>query len=212
MLRWLAYQATRDLSRPPVASTTAMRCLQGLSYSSRRRHQTPVSLRPPGGARSEPLVHAPEAVQSAGIGGVGVMDDAVLEHERTHAHGSPNASPRTLTQTATRRRYHVRPPACQSLHSANQAEWPGGVWRTAETHRALDHLGFSHYAPSFVMTGSGVRIPLAAPGNSPDNSDTCGHFRESARSAVVGRTRLPRHGWDPALFKQGTDLAPAILL
>src|SRR5207249_4257790 len=85
--------------------------------------------------------------------------DAVLEHERTHAHGSPNASPRTLTQTATRRRYHVRPPACQSLHSANQAEWPGGVWRTAETHRALDHLGSSHYAPSFVMTGSGGSNP-----------------------------------------------------
>src|SRR5260370_10775939 len=28
----------------------------------------------------EPLVHAPEAVQSARIGGIGVVDDAVLEH------------------------------------------------------------------------------------------------------------------------------------
>src|SRR6266849_10030144 len=30
----------------------------------------------------EPLVHAPEAVQSAHIGGIGVVDDAVLKHER----------------------------------------------------------------------------------------------------------------------------------
>src|SRR5262245_66643431 len=39
---------------------------------------------PPGRA-VEPLVHAPEAVQSARISGIGVVDDAVLEHERAHA-------------------------------------------------------------------------------------------------------------------------------
>src|SRR5438876_6190491 len=33
----------------------------------------------------EPLVHAPEAVQSARVGGIGVIDDAVLERERAHA-------------------------------------------------------------------------------------------------------------------------------
>src|SRR5438093_12008487 len=38
----------------------------------------------PGGA-VEPLVHAPEAVQSARIGGIRVVDDAVLERERAHA-------------------------------------------------------------------------------------------------------------------------------
>src|SRR5207249_3313857 len=38
----------------------------------------------PGGA-VEPLVHAPEAVQSARVGGIGVVDDAVLERERAHA-------------------------------------------------------------------------------------------------------------------------------
>ena len=32
----------------------------------------------------EPLVHAPKAVQSAGIGGIGVVDDAVVGHERAH--------------------------------------------------------------------------------------------------------------------------------
>src|SRR5690242_20563786 len=32
----------------------------------------------------EPLVHAPEAVQSARIGGIGVVDDSVLERERAH--------------------------------------------------------------------------------------------------------------------------------
>src|SRR5262245_46132176 len=39
----------------------------------------------PLGGAVEPLVHAPEAVHSAGIGGIGVVDDAILEHERTHA-------------------------------------------------------------------------------------------------------------------------------
>src|SRR5258708_24723148 len=33
----------------------------------------------------QPLVHAPEAVQSTRIGGIGVVDDAVLEHECAHA-------------------------------------------------------------------------------------------------------------------------------
>src|SRR5207237_184600 len=33
----------------------------------------------------EPLVDAPEAVQSARIGGIGVVDDAVLERARAHA-------------------------------------------------------------------------------------------------------------------------------
>jgi hypothetical protein len=37
------------------------------------------------GGAVEPLVHAPEAVQSARIGGIGVVDDAVLKHERAHA-------------------------------------------------------------------------------------------------------------------------------
>src|SRR5687768_15138320 len=32
----------------------------------------------------EPLVHAPQAVQSARIRGIGVIDDAVLEHECAH--------------------------------------------------------------------------------------------------------------------------------
>src|SRR3989475_9159434 len=39
----------------------------------------------PLGCAVEPLVHAPEAVQSARIGGIGVVDDTVLEHERAHA-------------------------------------------------------------------------------------------------------------------------------
>src|SRR3989442_7723486 len=52
----------------------------------------PVVAAPPGarlvaslGCAVEPLVHAPEAVQSARIGGIGVVDDAVLERERAHA-------------------------------------------------------------------------------------------------------------------------------
>src|SRR5213594_744176 len=38
----------------------------------------------PSGRAVEPLVHAPEAVQSARIGGIRVVDDAVLERERAH--------------------------------------------------------------------------------------------------------------------------------
>src|SRR5260221_3865798 len=37
----------------------------------------------------EPLVHAPEAVQSARIGGIGLVDDSVLCHERAHARPPP---------------------------------------------------------------------------------------------------------------------------
>src|SRR4051812_19814035 len=37
----------------------------------------------------EPLVHAPEAVQPARVGRVGVIDDAVLAHERAHAGSLP---------------------------------------------------------------------------------------------------------------------------
>src|SRR6266850_1554322 len=37
------------------------------------------------GGAVEPLVHAPETVHSARIGGVGVVHDAVLQHERAQA-------------------------------------------------------------------------------------------------------------------------------
>src|SRR5438128_5288832 len=39
----------------------------------------------PLGCAVEPLVHAPKAVESARIRGIGVVDDAVLERERAHA-------------------------------------------------------------------------------------------------------------------------------
>src|SRR5882672_7444497 len=39
----------------------------------------------PLGGAVEPLVHAPEAVQSARIGGIGVVDHAVLARERAQA-------------------------------------------------------------------------------------------------------------------------------
>src|SRR5262245_51484121 len=39
----------------------------------------------PLGGTVEPLVHAPEAVHSTRIGGIAVVDAAILEHERAHA-------------------------------------------------------------------------------------------------------------------------------
>ena len=56
---------------------------QPLAYSSWRRHQSPARCVPWGAV--EPLVHTPEAVQSARISGIGVVDDAIFEHERAHA-------------------------------------------------------------------------------------------------------------------------------
>src|SRR6516162_8338269 len=44
-----------------------------------------VGLVAPLGRAVEPLVHAPQGVQSARKGGIGVVDDAVLERERAHA-------------------------------------------------------------------------------------------------------------------------------
>src|SRR5262245_65894508 len=44
-----------------------------------------VGLVAPAGCTVEPLVHAPEAVQSARVGRIGVVDAAVLAHERAHA-------------------------------------------------------------------------------------------------------------------------------
>src|SRR5439155_5703984 len=54
------------------------------SYSSCRRHQTPVSLRPLG-ARSSHWYMPHKCVQSARIGGIGVVNDTVFECQRAHA-------------------------------------------------------------------------------------------------------------------------------
>ena len=37
------------------------------------------------GSAVEPLIHSPESVQSARIGGIGMIDDSILEDERAHA-------------------------------------------------------------------------------------------------------------------------------
>src|SRR5437879_3833717 len=55
-----------------------------LPYSSWRFHQNTRLIASFGGT-VEPLVHSPEAVHSARIGGIGVVDDVVVEHECAHA-------------------------------------------------------------------------------------------------------------------------------
>src|SRR5262249_48928695 len=84
--RWEARSETmhREISRPPVAPTTpttgsALIVLVVAAPPNAARLVAPL------GGAVEPLVHAPEAVQSARIGGIGVVDDAVLEHECAHA-------------------------------------------------------------------------------------------------------------------------------
>src|SRR5436190_17633353 len=64
----------------------------------------------------EPLVHAPQAVQSTGIGGIGVVDNAVIERERAHA--------RPLAYV------------CVHVGSAHGSELTGPVGRGARRYRA----------------------------------------------------------------------------
>src|SRR5262245_30774063 len=44
----------------------------------------PVLVAPKRGA-IEPLIHTPQRIEAARVGRVGVIDDAVFEHERAHA-------------------------------------------------------------------------------------------------------------------------------
>src|SRR5882724_6218189 len=48
----------------------------------------------PLGGAVEPRVHAPDAVHAARKGGIGVVDDAILEHERAHARPVANVGGR----------------------------------------------------------------------------------------------------------------------
>src|SRR5258708_36606656 len=59
------------------------------------------------------------------------------------------------------------------------------------------------YGTSFVMTGSGVRIPLAAPAINPDKSGPCGHFgRSPPREFLPTRTisRTAAEAWIPISY------------
>src|SRR6266849_8321479 len=80
-------------SRPTWQGTTLPRRAMAVRASASRSSLVVLIVAAPPDARLvaplggavEPLVHAPEAVQSARIGGIGVVHDAVLEHERAHA-------------------------------------------------------------------------------------------------------------------------------
>src|SRR5712692_5174615 len=99
---------TAALAAKSGAETPKKACREARSEAMRREISSPavaprqprlrsalvvlVVAAPPGarlvaplGGAVEPLVHAPEAVESARIGGIGVVDDAVLERERAHA-------------------------------------------------------------------------------------------------------------------------------
>src|SRR5262249_35443633 len=71
-----------EISRPAVTPRQPRRCSALVLVVAA---PPDARLVPPLGGAVEPLVHAPEAVQSTRIGGIGVVDDAVLEHERAHA-------------------------------------------------------------------------------------------------------------------------------
>src|ERR1700686_4476161 len=61
--------------------------------------------------------------------------------------------------------------------------------RTANRFAAL----IAHqYGTSFVMTGSGVQIPLAAPVINPDKSGPCGHFGRSPPCEFLATRTISR--------------------
>ena len=72
-----------------IPSTAAVRprrpCLSLNACRTRRGGATRRLSRCGPGCAVEPLVHTPETIQSARIGGIGVIDDAVFEHEGAHA-------------------------------------------------------------------------------------------------------------------------------
>src|SRR5580765_4314465 len=78
----------------------------------------------PLGRAVEPLGHAPEAVQSARIGGIGMVDDAVLECERSHALSRP-ALLRPLRGVAVRESSIRSRPKCSSAPSDGIACYTG---------------------------------------------------------------------------------------
>src|SRR3979490_692873 len=78
---WSVMAPSIALSSVPSASARARALVGVLVVSPPPAARLVASL----GGAVEPLVHAPEAVQSARIGGIGVVDGAVLERERAHA-------------------------------------------------------------------------------------------------------------------------------
>src|SRR5438552_410151 len=98
------------------------------------------------GGAIEPLVHAPEAIQSARISGIRVIDHAVLERERAHA----------------------RPLADVGVHvgSAHGSELTGSVGCRARRYRGDRFLAFVVVVDSLALfllreRGAEVRVEIA---------------------------------------------------
>src|SRR5258708_4224300 len=124
------------------------------------------------GGAVEPLVHAPKTVQSARIGGIGVVDNAVIEHERAHA--------RPLARVSG----HVGP--------AGRSNLGDGLRNRLRVHREAAASEIVFYAPfALLLLGEGdvevdveVAVVRGGPGKRP------------AQSLLVGlqlRERRPRH-------------------
>src|SRR5205823_10622278 len=85
----------------------------------------------PLGGAIEPLIHSPEAVQSARVGGIRVIDNAVLERERAH----------------------TRPLAYVGVHvgSAHGSELTGPVGCRARRYRGDRFLAFVVVVDAFAL-------------------------------------------------------------
>src|SRR5262245_49945013 len=79
--------ATKSSAETPTNATTSALVLVVAAPPDARLVASP-------GGAVEPLVHAPEAVQPARIGGIRVVDDAVLEREGAHARPLARVRPR----------------------------------------------------------------------------------------------------------------------
>src|SRR5579872_3893374 len=95
---------------------------------------------PPLGSAVEPLPHAPEAVQSARIGRIRVVDDAILDDESTH--------PRPLAEKSR----HIDPSPVYILGGrAARAGWlPGAFASVVVFDAAFAQLLFGTEADAVV--------------------------------------------------------------
>ena len=96
------YSSPRLQASPGCANDTHD-LAQRWSYSSWRRHQTPVSLRPLGGAASH--WYMPQRPSSPRIGGIGVVDDPLVSKIQTKgstADRRPDAAPRSIRRKTFR--------------------------------------------------------------------------------------------------------------
>ena len=143
----------------------------------------------PLGCAVEPLVHAPEAVHSARIGGIGVVDDAVLERWGTIGTGRSIKSIPRPGRSCARSRPPVSSPGDLGRRGA-LARHPGRRGERPETDRPANGRGPGD-APEGARTGRfGARIRWWRPVLLRRRHERDGEGRPPARARLRGTWRI----------------------